>query len=188
MYANVVVDVHEEFDIVDFAETFFETGSRLLIVKEKARKAHWHVHGTWKGDRKAYKEYHHSLRAGEGRAMTRPVRVSFDRDEKGFQYCCKESPPNVIRQWHISDADIEKWHQASEDVKKCSLFALKRSLSEVSTGCSAPEYFRNLKRAAYDHQIAADKTIHPSQLNSYVVTTMYATDVDNYKEWILVHK
>ena len=75
MYANAVVDCHQDFDIVDFAEQFFDTGSQCLIVKEQGRKPHWHVHGTWKGDREAYKKYHHPDRKGEGRKVTRPVQV-----------------------------------------------------------------------------------------------------------------
>ena len=89
MYANAVVDVHEDFDIVKFAETFYDTSKQCLIVKEKGKVFHWHVHGTWIGDKEAYKLVPHALRLGEGRTKRRPVQVAFDKDEKGFQYCCK---------------------------------------------------------------------------------------------------
>ena len=39
MYSNAVVDCHEDFDIVDFAQKFFATDKQLLIVREKGRKA-----------------------------------------------------------------------------------------------------------------------------------------------------
>jgi len=129
MWSNAVIDVHEDFDIVEFAETFFDTEKQLLIVLEKGKKLHWHVHGTWTGNRKDYKEIAHALRTGEGQRKTRPVRVAFDKDEVGFRYCCKEDPVNVVKKWHISDDQIAKWHDewtsGKEDTRTCLTVALR---------------------------------------------------------------
>lgn len=191
MYANAVVTVHEDFDIVKFAETFFDTGKQCLIVKEKGgTKLHWHVHGIWKDpkEKEAYKLVPHALRKGEGRSKTRPVQVAFDKDEKGFQYCCKEDPVHVVKQWHITDEQISEWHRLSEQHNADQNSKLKRALSNVPQNGAPAEYFRDLKRAAYDYTIAEQKLIHPARLASYVVTAMYSTDSDAYKSWILDHK
>ena len=84
-YANAVLDVPTESDdeegtcefcVVKFAEAHFSVDHKLLIVRETGKKPHWHIHGTWTADRKSYKTYFHPDRKGEGRSMTRPVRVS----------------------------------------------------------------------------------------------------------------
>ena len=41
-------DGPESFDIVAFAEKYFDTSQKLLIVREKAVAWHWHVNGTLK--------------------------------------------------------------------------------------------------------------------------------------------
>ena len=95
MYANAVVTWHEDFDIVEFARTFFDGAKRLLVVKEKgASKLHWHVHGTILDPKdKEYISYAHPLRRGEGRAKTRPVQLKLYQDDEvgevGFRYCCR---------------------------------------------------------------------------------------------------
>lgn len=188
MYANAVIDFHEEFDVEDFAGKFFDLSHQCLIVLEVGKKKHWHIHGTWPGDRKAYKDYSHPNRTGDGRSKTRPVRVAFDKDETGFQYCCKEDPVNVVKKWHITDEQIAVWHAASEEYNTDTAGKLKRHLEKVEVDGPPPAYFRALKKAAYDYQIEEGKLIHPSRLNSYVVTCMYATDHGSYKTWILDNK
>lgn len=187
MYANAVVDCHQDFDIVDFAEKFFDTESQLLIVKEKGRKAHFHCHGTWIGDREAYKEYPHPARKGEGRSKTRPVRVAFDKDEMGFQYCCKEDPPNVIRQWHITDEQIADWHKASVAYLADKGRKLRDALSDADYwyckdfqeyAISAKNVYRHLKRAAYDFQIEEDQKINPQHLRSHILTYMWGATTE----------
>jgi hypothetical protein len=184
MYANAVVDCHQDFDIVDFAEQFFDTGSRCLIVKEQGRKPHWHVHGTWKGDREAYKEYPHPAREGEGRKKTRPVRVAFDKDELGFQYICKEDPPNVVRQWHISDEQIAQWHAASEKHKTDTRKRLRDAMKEVDLRDDAKEQYRELKRACYDWLTQEDKLLNPNNVKQHVLTYMW-TELPQYKGFVL---
>jgi hypothetical protein len=192
MYANAVVDVHEDFDIVDFAETFFDTDHQCLIVREKGKQPHWHVHGTWKGDRKAYKEYPHSDRVTNANGnKTRPVRVAFDKDKEGFQYCCKANPPNVVRKWHITDEQIEEWHRKSNEHNASARSQLKRALAQVSqpTGCESADeprlYYRALKRQAYAYTVEQGNLIHPAQLKSHIVTYMFATDKPEYINYVL---
>ena len=106
MYANAVVTVHGDFDVVNFAETFYDTSTQCLIVKEKG-KDKLHVHGIWQdpSDKEAYKLVPHFIRTeweknnpgGDGRKKPRPVAVAFDKCQKGFQYCCKEDPVNVVK-------------------------------------------------------------------------------------------
>jgi len=195
MYANAVVDAHEDFDIVEFAEGFFDTGKQLLIVKEKGRKVHWHVHGTWIGDRKAYKEIPHPARKGDGQRKTRPVRVAFDKDEVGFKYCCKEYPPNVVKKWHISEEQIAKWHDEWAEGKVDIKMNLKRAMRTVDiqadeqyggSGFITPEvYFRRLKKACYDWLIGEDKLLCPPCQKQYILTFMYETDSEQYKAFVL---
>ena len=188
MYANAVIDFHEDFDVEDFAGKFFDLTRQCLIILEKSKKKHWHIHGIWTSDRKAYKDYFHAERKGEGRTKTRPVRVAFDKDEKGFQYICKEEPPNVVKKWHITDEQIMTWHVASEEYNADKDRKLKRWLKEVPQGGTPSAYFRALKRVAYEYTIDDGKLIHPARLNSYVVTCMYGSDNEAYKAWILDNK
>ena len=186
MYANAVVDLVEDFDIVDFAQRFFSTEHQLLIVKEKGRKVHWHVHGTWIGDRKAYKEYPHPDRQGDGRSKTRPVRVAFDKDQTGFQYCCKEDPPNVVRQWHITDEQIADWHVASVAYNKDKDRGLKRAMEEVTDDEMPPKVlFRELKRACYTFLAEEGKILNPHKTRGHVLTHMWNTEKDQYEEFVL---
>lgn len=192
MYANAVVDAHEDFDIVGFAEAFFDTGKQLLIVKEKGRKVHWHIHGQWIGDRKAYKEIPHPDRKGDGQRKTRPVRVAFDKDEAGFKYCCKEDPVNVVKKWHISDEQIAKWHDEWMEGKKDVRLQLSRVMQAVDrpTRGAKPDdlpkiYFRRLKRACYDWMIEENRLLCPPCQKQHVLTFMYETDVDEYKGFVL---
>eukprot|EP01043_Picozoa_sp_COSAG02_P003005 COSAG02_NODE_71_length_42019_cov_36.443893_8_plen_690_part_00 len=123
MYAYAVIDFHQDFDVVDFAERFFDTGQRCLIVLDKGKKEHWHVHGTWQEaytqeayTQAAYEQYPHPARKGEGHSKTRPpVRVTFDKDEKGLQYICKKDAVNVIRKWHITDEQIDRCNVPVDD-------------------------------------------------------------------------
>lgn len=188
MYANAVINVHEDFDIVDFAETFFDTTHQCLIVREKGKKAHWHVHGTWKGDRKAYKEYEHKgrvkLPSGQ---WSRPVHVSFDKDEKGFQYCCKANPPNVVRKWHITDEQILAWHNASNLHKEEARATMKRALDEVYDDDNPERYFYKLKRAAYTFKVEQGELIHPASLKSHIVTHMFQSENEHYIRYVLEH-
>ena len=62
------------------------------------------------------------------------------------------------------------------------------ALGAVKWRPDCSEYFRELKRAAYDHQVEYRKKIHPAHMNSVIVTTMYATGDPVYKAWILDHK
>jgi len=188
MYADAVIDFHQEFDVEDFAGKFFDLTKQCLIILERGSKRHWHIHGTWIGDRKAYKEYFHPDRKGHGRQKTRPVRVALDKDEQGFQYICKESPPNVVKQWHITDEQIAEWHIKSEEYKADKDRKMKRWLSEVPQSGTPSEYFRALKRVAYNWTLDEGKLIHPARLNSYVVTCMYGSSKDAYKAWILDNK
>lgn len=193
MYANAVIDCHEEFDIEEFARQFFDTSKQCLIVKEKATKWHWHIHGVWIGDRKAYKEVPHPDRHGEGRQKTRPVRVAFDKDgEKGFRYSCKGvekgTLPDVVRQWHISDLQIREWHDKWHEGKSDTKAALKRAMSEVLPGPDPEKYSRDLKRCCYDFQTQAGKLINPPHVRQHVLTYMYQHECSFnrvYQEWVL---
>lgn len=188
MYANAVVDCHEEFDIEEFARQFFDITKQCLIVKESGRKPHWHVHGMWTGDRKAYKEVPHPDRQGEGRSKTRPVRVAFDKDVAGFKYCCKEDPPDVVRQWHISDQQIREWHEEWHQGKQDTKSALKRAMQEVLPGPDPEKYSRDLKRCCYDYQTTAGKLINPPHVRQHVLTYMYQHECSFnrvYQEWVL---
>lgn len=193
MYANAVVNVHEDFDIVDFAETFFDTDHQCLIVREKGSTPHWHVHGTWKGDRKAYKEYEHKGRVKlPSGHWSRPVRVSFDKDAKGFQYCCKADPPNVVRKWHITDEQISEWHEKSDEHNEGNRESLSWALADqrnVPWSEDPGEYYRACKRFAYTYQWERGKNIHPAQMRSHLVTHVWsaamAGDIEHYKRWVL---
>lgn len=198
MYANAVVDAHEDFDIVGFAEAFFDTGKQLLIVKEKGRKVHWHVHGQWIGDRKAYKEIPHADRKGEGQRKTRPVRVAFDKDEQGFKYCCKEDPPNVVKKWHISDEQIAKWHDewtaGKEDMKQSLKRAMDDTIKEYCSHGGDPRdwdksdgapMLRSLKHACYGWLVDNDKLINPPHVRQHVLTYLWKEFNDGIKEFVL---
>lgn len=186
MYANAVINVHEDFDIVDFAETFFDTGHQCLIVKEKGKTLHWHVHGTWQGDRQAYKEYPHKGRFKRASGKwSRPVRVAFDKDEQGFQYCCKADPPNVVRKWHITEEQIDEWHRKSNEHNEEARATIKRALDEVHHDANPEMYYRKLKRRAYTFQADQGKLIHPAHLKAHIVTHMFSTEHEPYINYVL---
>jgi len=197
MYANAVIDAHPDFDIVEFAEAFFDTDKQLLIVLEKGRKLHHHVHGTWIGDRKAYKEMPHPDRKGEGQRKTRPVRVAFDKDVEGFKYCCKESPPNVVKKWHISDDQIAKWHDewtsGKEDTRACLKRAMHDTVTKITeahdprtwTQNDTKGYFRDLKGACYGWLVDNDKLINPPHVRQHVLTFLWQEFEDDIKAFVL---
>ena len=155
-------------------------------MKEKGSSPHWHIHGTWKSDRKAYKEYEHkgrvTLPSGH---LSRPVRVSFDKDTKGFQYCCKADPPNVVRKWHITDEQVDEWHRKSDEHNASTRATIKRALAEEEPLQDPELYYRALKRRAYQHTVDEGKLIHPAQLKSHVVTYMFASNNEQYKSYVL---
>jgi hypothetical protein len=107
VYGYAVIDYHQEFNVIDFAEKCFHTDlHRCLIILVNGRKQQWHVHGTWRGDQTAHKEYPHPGRKGEGHSKT--VRVAFDTDDrKGFQYICKKDAVQLVHKWHITDEEID---------------------------------------------------------------------------------
>lgn len=195
MYANAVIDVHEDFDIVQFAKTFFDTEKQCLIVKEKGRKLHWHIHGTWTGDRKAYKEIPHPARTGEGQRKTRPVRVAFDKDVEGFKYCCKEDPPNVVFAWHISEEQIAKWHDEWTSGKEDTKNSLKRAMHDDAQNWKSMDIqfsqstfndlYRSMKRCCYGWLVDNDKLINPPHVRQHVLTYLWEEFQDDIKEFVL---
>lgn len=123
-YCNAKVKYHKDFDIIEWAETYFKEDYPYLIVthiKGKNEKKHWHVHGVpdfpRKVKNKPFLRVEHPLRVNGEKPISSKW---FDKDpSNGFQYCVKPAECigrcPVVHMHGLSEGDMYQIMQQSEE-------------------------------------------------------------------------
>ena len=90
----------ESFDVVKFAETYFNLEKPCLIVREKAQVWHWHVNGTLKADEtweRARSHPHPDCLGTKDRPISGTQYTTDESFELSWQYCIKRDPELCVQ-------------------------------------------------------------------------------------------
>jgi hypothetical protein len=96
--------------------------NKALVVAEKLHvNAHIHFQGYTDLTEQSFRNKlgvltkdHYMRRSLPGQPKYPVKCVKREADDMGFQYLCKEDPPNVLYKNHFTDEDIEELHEASD--------------------------------------------------------------------------
>lgn len=155
--------------------------NRYLCVAEKMNiNAHVHFQGETNLTEREYDDkftllvQDHYLKKSNPKA--RPVRHvrSGDVDELGYQYMCKENPPNVLAKNRFDEEEIQALHEQSEchvDELKCGL---KRKLHQLSPELSPQSLHRRYRREAGVYYETSDK-MPPPNVQKLILWAMYTS-------------
>lgn len=178
----------KKFEIEKFAEDHFDTGKRLLIVREKGKEWHWHIHGllqegeTWEHAR----TYPHPDKAGtQDRPISGKCYPTAEAHELGYQYCMKKPPTLcVTKAWNFTPAELDdlyaKWLAHAKD----STAGIKRKLEEAEL-VSDDFVLSQLKlaRTICDIQLSNNKS-QLMQTRQLVLTELYRRDRPGHREGV----
>lgn len=162
----------------EVALKYFDTSKDHLIVREKAKTWHWHIHGTPKEEyaskqRKVSAELcaAHPDRKGDPRC--RPVTIS-EGDELGFQYIMKCGRKAVRCKGNFTDEQLEALHKASKEYRADKTSGSRKRAADTDiTGLDYVPAAAKIMRSILDHSQAEGKML-PMQARQIVLTDLYS--------------
>lgn len=168
MFRHTKIQYDPSLDYEKICKAVYGENQCLCVAEKLETNAHVHFQGLTNLGKERYDdlfaEYtqnHFIRRVKPGARPVRHVR-SGNVDEVGFQYMCKESPPNVLYKNGFTEQDIEDMHQASEEHVEEVKSGMKRKLHEMEfTG--TPEYVHEeMQVAALKYFISENKFTPPN--------------------------
>lgn len=150
-----------------------------LIVREKGKVWHWHVHGT---PLPKYEEHHRKVSMilnqehpdREGSAAARPVTIKTGCDEQGFQYCLKNGRKAIRCKGIFSDDEIDEMIKKSKEYRADKTSGSRKRAADTDiSGLDYVPAAAKIMRSILDHSEAEGKLL-PMQARQIVLTDLYS--------------
>lgn len=164
-----------DYPIVEMAEKFFDTSKKLLVVREKGKDWHWHIHGyplEPKKKRKIIEEMNRAHPDRETDEHARPVSCR-EGNSQGFQYTSKGGTKAITAKWNITDEEFAELKQASDAYRAEKTAGSRKRVAEVDVdGLSYEGAALKMMRCVLDHATDEKKMI-PMQARQIVLSELY---------------
>jgi hypothetical protein len=152
----------------------------LCVAEKMSVNAHVHFQGVTNLTTREYDDLfteltceHYLKRDNKKARPVRHVRAG-DVDELGFQYMCKENPPNILARNQFEDEDIQALHEASEEHVQELKCGLKRKLHELDPEPTPQDLHRKYRMEGLAYYEASDK-MPPPNFQKLVLWAMYTS-------------
>lgn len=178
-FRHVKIAYDPSLDYSKICRTVFT--EKWLCVAEKINvNAHVHFQGYTEYSDDYFKDLFHRLtedhylrKANKKARPVRHVRAGCV-DELGFQYLCKEDPPNVLSALGFEPEDIQALHEASEEHVQELKCGLKRKLHELDPEPTPQDLHRKYRMEGLAYYEASDK-MPPPNFQKLVLWAMYTS-------------
>lgn len=162
----------------DCALEYFDLNKDYLIVREKGKEWHWHVHGT---PAEEYVGQERKVSAALGmkhpdrkkNPTSRPISIATGKDEMGFQYIMKNGLKAVTNPGLFETEDLERLHKESQKYRADKTSGSRKRAKEVDiAGLDYVPAAAKIMRSVLDHSVAEGKML-PMQARQIVLTDLY---------------
>lgn len=177
MFRHTKVTHCSTLNYAEICKAVFGQNKCLAVMEKATTNPHVHIQGITDMSETYYNEKFRLLTQSHWQRQTpekhNPVKHSKKEiNEKGFQYMCKEGPPNVLFQQGFLPGEIEELHTLSDAHVDQLKHGLKRKLHEIDVADLEPSKVHAMYRQkGIEYYLHEDK-MPPPNFQKHVLWAM----------------